>query len=613
MSAQMSLHKARLQSKRKICDLDAAFDDLATSGLVSFEETSSHSLRWLATQQCTQKCKGGIMATQSALTLGTIVLFLLTPMNLMAQPQQDPALLRNWPAPMYWQPSQSEEQTSRARTDRVAIVSLTDVGAQAQTPANSLVFVAMTPCRVVDTRTGSGFSGAFGPPSLVGGASRTFPIQASSTCSIPSIAQAYSFNITVVPFGFLDYLTVWPTGQAQPNASTLNGYVQTVIANAAIVPAGISGRVDVFASHNTDLIIDINGYYAPQSGITLAQASAAAPSLSFSGDSGTGIYSSAAGTLNIATSGTNRLTIRPDGDLELLGSIRKGGILFLHNLGTRNMGVGLSTLASNETNPLCQDCGDDDTAIGHQALDVNTTGSQNTAIGSHALGSNTTGSQNTAIGHNALSLNTFGHSNTAVGTFAGINLQSGSNNTFIGRNARAMSPFILDNATAIGANAIVNANNKIRLGDSDVTVLESPVGLTVVSDKNAKENFRLVNAEDVLMKLSGLPVPSWNYIGHDPKDFRHYGPMAQDFFMAFGNDELGKIGSSTTINSSDLSGILMLAVQALEKRSSDLYKNNESLRSENQTLQTQMKMQQEQFQEQQERIRRLEATLNPSR
>ena len=72
----------------------------------------------------------------------------------------------------------------------------------AQTPANSLVFVAMTHCRVVDTRPDQGFTGTFGPPNLVGGMSRTFPIQSSTRCSIPSIAQAYSFNVTVVPFVF---------------------------------------------------------------------------------------------------------------------------------------------------------------------------------------------------------------------------------------------------------------------------------------------------------------------------------------------------------------------------------------------------------------------------
>ncbi len=60
-------------------------------------------------------------------------------------------------------------------------------------------------------------------------------------------------------------------------------------------------------------------------------------------------------------------------------------------------------------------------------------------------------------------------------------------------------------------------------------------------------------------------MQSWNYIGHDPKELRHYGPVAQDFFAAFGHDDIGTIGAPTTINSGDMQGILMIAVQALEK------------------------------------------------
>src|SRR6516162_8537110 len=46
--------------------------------------------------------------------------------------------------------------------------------------------------------------------------------------------------------------------------------------------------------------------------------------------------------------------------------------------------------------------------------------------------------------------------------------------------------------------------------------------------------------------------------------------MAQDFFAAFGYDGVGQIGTETTINSGDLAGILMIAVQALEKRTAEL-------------------------------------------
>jgi hypothetical protein len=124
------------------------------------------------------------------------VLFLI-PIAVIAQVRQEVVPLQSWPAPLYWQPSPSETQafsaTKSAGPDHVAT---------ATAPVNSLVFVGMTPCRVVDTRTGQGFTGFFGPPALAGGVFRTFPIQSSTNCSIPAIAQAYSFNITVVPPGF---------------------------------------------------------------------------------------------------------------------------------------------------------------------------------------------------------------------------------------------------------------------------------------------------------------------------------------------------------------------------------------------------------------------------
>ena len=133
-----------------------------------------------------------------------------------------------------------------------------------------------------------------------------------------------------------------------------------------------------------------------------------------------------------------------------------------------------------------------------------------------------------------------------------------------------MSAGNLTNATAIGFQAIVNASNKIRLGNTAVTVIEGQVAFTASSDKTKKENFQPVDGEEVLGKIRGFELTSWNFIGHDPKEFRHYGPMAQDFFAAFGHDGVGQIGTETTINSGDLAGILMIAVQALEKRTAEL-------------------------------------------
>jgi hypothetical protein len=127
------------------------------------------------------------------------------------------------------------------------------------TNTTALAYYPVTPCRMVDTRTANG---QLGGPSLVGGAARTFPLL-SAPCNIPATAQAYALNFTSVPNGPLGFLTTWPAGQTQPLVSTLNAPTGTVTANAAVVPAGTNGDVSVFVTNNTDLVIDINGYFAP--------------------------------------------------------------------------------------------------------------------------------------------------------------------------------------------------------------------------------------------------------------------------------------------------------------------------------------------------------------
>src|SRR5271154_2638614 len=125
------------------------------------------------------------------------------------------------------------------------------------TGSASLQFLPVTPCRIMETR---GPNGPLGGPFIAGGTIRAVPIP-SSACAIP-VAAAYALNITVVPrSGTLGYLTAWPTGQAQPLVSTLNSLDGSILANAAIVPADASGSINVFVTDDTDLVIDINGYF----------------------------------------------------------------------------------------------------------------------------------------------------------------------------------------------------------------------------------------------------------------------------------------------------------------------------------------------------------------
>lgn len=128
-----------------------------------------------------------------------------------------------------------------------------------------LPFMALAPCRIADTRAGSGFPAGYGPPSLSGGSTRTFDL--AGQCGIPAGAGAVSLNITVTNTAGPGFIKIYPAGSLAPLVSTLNYVAGQTIANAAVVPLGAGGGVNVFAGvSGTDLIIDTNGYYAAAPG-----------------------------------------------------------------------------------------------------------------------------------------------------------------------------------------------------------------------------------------------------------------------------------------------------------------------------------------------------------
>jgi hypothetical protein len=126
-----------------------------------------------------------------------------------------------------------------------------------------LVFIAITPCRVMDTRGagGSGKTGAFGTPSLVAGQARVVPVP-SSTCGVPA-AVAYSMNfVSITPAGQpVGWIAAWQDDTAWTGTVVLNAYLGGVVDNMAVVPAGADGGIQLLTTDNGDLVIDINGYY----------------------------------------------------------------------------------------------------------------------------------------------------------------------------------------------------------------------------------------------------------------------------------------------------------------------------------------------------------------
>lgn len=77
------------------------------------------------------------------------------------------------------------------------------------------------------------------------------------------------------------------------------------------------------------------------------------------------------------------------------------------------------------------------------------------------------------------------------------------------------------------------------------------------SDRNLKENFQAVNAREVLEKVVTLSVVKWNAKGQNVK-IKHLGPMAQDFYAAFGLGDDDK-----SISTIDLDGVALVSIQAL--------------------------------------------------
>lgn len=177
----------------------------------------------------------------------------LSSAGLPAQPIASP---QNWPVPKYvlYSATPAEADSSLDSLDK-------QLALEKALPTNASSFVGITPCRMVDTRPGQGFSGAYGPPALTSSA-RDFVL--AGRCGVPANAVAVSLNFTVVLPNGDGFLATFPTAGQVPTVSTLNFRAGQVLANAAIVPLGTGGAITVFSSGaTTDLLIDVNGYFAP--------------------------------------------------------------------------------------------------------------------------------------------------------------------------------------------------------------------------------------------------------------------------------------------------------------------------------------------------------------
>jgi len=174
-----------------------------------------------------------------------------------------------------------------------------------------------------------------------------------------------------------------------------------------------------------------------------------------------------------------------------------------------------------------------------------------------------------------------GHENTAAGELsfaAGRRAKANHAGAFVWGDSTAADV----TSTGIDSFTVRAAGGATFYSDAAMTSgVELPAGggaWAALSDRNAKENFRDEDAESVLTKLAAIPMQSWNYRAQD-RSIRHLGPVAQDFFEAFG---LG--GSEKRISTVDADGVALAAIKALEKRTRELREENADLRKANITL-----------------------------
>ena len=246
---------------------------------------------------------------------------------------------------------------------------------------------------------------------------------------------------------------------------------------------------------------------------------------------------------------------------------------------------------------------DDDnanTAVGGAALGSNTTGVYNTAIGVTALLSNTQGFYNTASGLDALVSNTTGARNTASGANALISNTTGNNNTAVGYNANVASGN-LQNATAIGANATVDANNKVRIGNTLVTVIQGQVAYTSSSDARLKDSITPVSGG--LALVNDLNPVSYHRTNNPESDIE-MGLLAQEVEATLEKHGLGNSGmvhqptedAYMSLRYNDLLAPMIRAIQELDaQHQKEVASLQDQLQSQQEELLAIVQSQQEQI------------------
>ena len=131
-------------------------------------------------------------------------------------------------------------------------------------------------------------------------------------------------------------------------------------------------------------------------------------------------------------------------------------------------------------------------------------------------------------------------------------------------DARRVSPRLPAAATNLGNSTESGIIRIGTQGTQTATYLAGMVyanGVALTSDRNTKENFARINPQEMLAKVTALPLTEWHY-KTDSKTEQHIGPMAQDFQAVFGLNG----GDDKHISVVDENGVALAAIQGLNQK-----------------------------------------------
>jgi len=131
-------------------------------------------------------------------------------------------------------------------------------------PDATTAFGGVDPARLLETRTGTGketvdhlFEGEGART-----ANSTLDLTIAGRGNVPADAGAVALNVTAISPTANSYLTIYPKGAGQPNASNLNLAAGRTVPNMVIVPIGTDGSISIFnAAGTTHLAVDVLGWF----------------------------------------------------------------------------------------------------------------------------------------------------------------------------------------------------------------------------------------------------------------------------------------------------------------------------------------------------------------